>query len=138
MMIKQRFEAVKNKELRRMLLANLADNEKYTSAATDRDALKAGFVWAETKEGHDYWQRISFAMTDKTTLDDAYAKVYGAKVHDMPSIPPPLPKIITKGKEYRYYTSKNNIVVHRFVADKSVWHATFDIPSFIAWVKENA
>jgi hypothetical protein len=137
MTIKQRFEAVKNKELRRRLLANMLDVENDTDASTDQDALKAGFVWSSTPEGFHYWDRMYDTLEKEVTFDRAYAILDGS-VPDMPSIPPPPPKIITKGKEYRYYTSKNNIVVHRFVDDKSVWHATFDIPSFIAWTKENA
>jgi hypothetical protein len=138
MTIKERFEAVKNTGLRWKLLKNYDEGyaQKFSliGEKSERDALQYGFVWADTTEGHDYWKRISFAMTNTTTLDEAYAKVYGAKVPDMPSIPPPPPK---PAKGYRYHICKDNIVVTQSI-DGHEWRATFDIDSFIAWVKENA
>jgi len=139
MTIKQRFEEVKNTGLRWKLLKNY--NECYAKKfpligkKSGKDALQYGFVWEDTDEGHDYWERISFAMTNKTTLDAAYAKVYGAKVPDMPSIPPPPPPKPAKG--YRYHICKDNIVVTQYIHDHE-WRATFDIDSFITWAKENA
>ncbi len=132
MTIKERFEAVKNKELRGMLLANLVDSEKYATAPTDQDALQAGFVWSESSEGFHYWDKLFDTLEKEITFDRAYAIIDGS-VPDMPSIPPPPPK---PAKGYRYHISKDNIVVTQYIHDHE-WRATFDIDSFIAWAKEN-
>ncbi len=136
MTTRERFEAVKNKGLRAKLLKNYDEGyaKKFSliGERSEKDALQYGFVWVDTKEGHDYWRAISLAMTDKSTLDDAYAKVYGAKVLDMPSIPPPKP-----AKKYEYSISGDNIVVTQYIGGHE-WRATFDIDSFIKWVRKNA
>jgi hypothetical protein len=136
MTIKQRFEVVKNKELREKLLKNydVAYSTRFSCKANctcDRDALQYGFVWEDSNEGHVYWRAISLAMTDKSTLDDAYAKVYGS-VPDMPSIPPP-PK---PAKKYKYNIIRDAIEVTQSIGEHE-WRAIFDIDSFVVWVKEN-
>jgi hypothetical protein len=135
MTIKQRFEAVKNKKLRAKLLVNLGNQDSGASdynAVTDQEALEAGFVWNRTPEGFHYWGKLDDTLEKEVTFDRAYAILDGS-VPDMPSIPPPPPK---PAKEYRYHICKDNIVVTQSI-DGHEWRATFDIDSFIAWVKEN-
>jgi hypothetical protein len=131
MTIKQRFEAVKNKELRRRLLANMRDVGNDTDAPTDRDALKAGFVWSSTPEGFHYWDKLDDTLEKEVTFDRAYAILDGS-VPDIPSTPPPPPK---PAKGYRYHICKDNIVVTQYIHDHE-WRATFDIDSFITWAKK--
>jgi hypothetical protein len=142
MTILERFGAVKNKELRGKLRKNY--NECFARSYgiafdeyhTDRDALTYGFSWAQSSEGGEYWRGLSELLLTDGTFDRAFT-VMMRGVPDMPSIPPPPPKGPPKGKEYRYCTSKNNIIVQQFVDNKMVWKATFTIPNFIAWAKEN-
>lgn len=140
MTIKERFEAVKNKELREKLVYYLADDARYTMVDTDADALIEGFDWSDTMEGDPYWMRLHSILGDDGCIFDRAYAIMTDSVPDMPNIPPPPPKpetYVPNGEKYRYFTSTNTIIVHRFVDDKSVWSATFDIRSFIAWAKEN-
>lgn len=140
MTIKDRFEAVENKALREKLLYYSARDARNKIVTTDADALMGGFDWSDTMEGAEYWHRLYKILSDDGCIfDRAYAIMIGS-VPDMPNTPPPPPKpetYVPKDEKYRYFTSTNTIIVHRFVDDKSVWSATFDIRSFIAWAKEN-
>ena len=133
MTILQRIEAVKNTELRRKLLTNLVYGNRSKEVGSDADALIKAFTWEESPEGNAYWDRMYTRLFVGDTFDRAYA-ILNSSVPDMPSIPPPPPK---PAKGYRYHICKDNIVVTQSI-DGHEWRATFDIDSFIKWVKENA
>ncbi len=132
MTILQRIEAVKNTELRGKLLANLVYGNRGKEADTDAEALLRAFTWEDTPEGNTYWDRLYSNLFVGDTFDRAYAIIHGS-VPDMPSTPPP-PK---PAKKYKYNIIRDAIEVTQSIGEHE-WRATFDIDSFIKWVRENA
>jgi hypothetical protein len=75
--IKERFKAVKNKTLRKQLLA--AYDKEFVGAysfqcvETDANALYSGFDWKKSKKGCTYWWELYTELCKVDTFDEAYS-----------------------------------------------------------------
>ena len=75
--IKERFKAVKNKTLRKNLLA--AYDKEFVGAysfqcvETDAKALYSAFSWIHSKKGYDYWLELYTELCKVDTFDEAYS-----------------------------------------------------------------
>jgi hypothetical protein len=158
MTILERFNAVKNKTLREKLLHNydakyVKDYWKSGTVNSDREALKYGFLWRNSREGDTYWRTLADAMAkNETTLDATFVEVYpdeaimdfkkeviaraGFKWPAMSAR-----KNDPRGAEYGYFAVRmddNKYVVTK--CDKNsntVWSATFTEDNFLAWARDN-
>jgi hypothetical protein len=80
--IKERFKAVKNKTLRKQLLAAY-DKEfvgayAYQCVETDAKALYSAFDWNKSKKGGTYWFELYTELCKVETFDEAYL-IYSGK-----------------------------------------------------------
>lgn len=79
--ILERFKAVKNKTLRKNLLAayDPAFVGAAIRAATDKSALYSAFDWGRSKKGHIYWIDLCTELLDSETFDAAYPVFMAAR-----------------------------------------------------------
>jgi hypothetical protein len=159
MTILERYNAVKNTTLRDKLLHNydakyVKDYWKSGTVNSDREALKYGFLWKNSREGDTYWRTLADAMAkNETTFAATFEEVYPAEaikecknnVMERAGFRLPINvarvKPDPRGVEYGYFAVRmgdNKYVVTK--CDKhsnTAWSATFTEDNFLAWARDN-
>jgi hypothetical protein len=81
--IKERFKAVKNKTLRKNLLAaydwEFVGAYSFQCVDTDAEALYSAFDWNLSKKGGTYWLELYTELCKVETFDEAYSLFMGER-----------------------------------------------------------